>query len=149
MTYVYAFLENRVLLSVVLSFFAAQIAKVVLTLIQQKKFDARRLIGLGGMPSSHSSSVCALSTSLLIAKGFYSAEFAISLVLAMIVMTDAMGVRQAAGKQAEMLNKIVADLIESGQWPTQEKLKELLGHTPMQVVVGALLGILISILVMQ
>ena len=149
MHYVYAFLENRVLLAVVLAFFAAQIAKVILTLITQKKLDMKRIIGLGGMPSSHSSSVCALATSMMIAKGFYSAEFAISFVLAMIVMTDAMGVRQAAGKQAEILNKIVQDLIESGQWPSQDKLKELLGHTPIQVIVGAALGILIAILVMQ
>ena len=141
-------LTNGALMASIVAWTVAQALKVLLTLVIQKEFHPSRFFGLGGMPSSHAASVCALAMSLAIAKGFYSAEFAISLVLALVVMTDAMGVRRAAGKQAEVLNKMMHDMIEKGIMPTQEKLKELLGHTPFQVVIGALLGVLIAILVM-
>ena len=100
------------------------------------------------MPSSHASVVCGLATSVGIARGFYSVEFAMCTMLAFIVMTDAAGVRRSAGKQAALLNKLVQDLVEAGQWPSTEKLKEMLGHTPFQVIIGGLLGVLIALLFM-
>lgn len=149
MRYIQEILSNRILWVAVLAWFAAQFMKVVFTAILEKKWDFSRLLfGLGGMPSSHSSVVCSLATAVGIARGFYSVEFAMCTMLAFIVMTDATGVRRSAGRQAAVLNKIVQDLVASGQWPTTEKLKEMLGHTPFQVVIGGLLGILIALLFM-
>ena len=100
------------------------------------------------MPSSHSAIVSALSASIGLVNGFNSSEFAISFVVAVVVMTDAAGVRRAAGKQATQINHIVEELIESGDFTgTGEKLKELLGHTPLEVFMGMLLGILLAFLV--
>ncbi len=140
-------IQNRVLLVAVLSWFSAQALKVVFYYIIERKWNFGRFWGLGGMPSSHSSVVCGLAASIGITSGFYSAEFAISLVLAAVVMTDAAGVRRAAGKQAAVINKIVQDMIANGSWLSHESLKELLGHSPFEVLVGALLGILIGLIV--
>ena len=149
MRYIQEILSNRILWIGVLSWFAAQFLKIVFTAILEKRWDFSRLFfGLGGMPSSHASVVCGLATSVGIARGFYSVEFAMCTMLAFIVMTDAAGVRRSAGKQAAVLNRIVQDLVEAGEWPTTEKLKEMLGHTPFQVIIGALLGILIALLFM-
>lgn len=149
MRYIQEILSNRVLLIGVLSWFAAQFMKIVFTAIIEKRWDFSRLFfGLGGMPSSHSAVVCGLATSVGIARGFYSVEFAMCTMLAFIVMTDAAGVRRSAGKQAALLNKIVQDMVAAGEWPTTEKLKEMLGHTPFQVIIGALLGVLIALLFM-
>lgn len=149
MRYIQEILSNRVLWIAVAAWFAAQFMKIVFTAIIEKRWDFSRLLfGLGGMPSSHSAVVCSLATAVGISRGFYSVEFAMCTMLAFIVMTDATGVRQAAGKQAALLNKIVQDMIAAGEWPTTEKLKEMLGHTPFQVIIGALLGILIALLFM-
>lgn len=149
MRYIQEILSNRVLWIGVIAWFAAQFMKVVFTAIIEKKWDFSRLFfGLGGMPSSHSSVVCSLATAVGIARGFYSVEFAMCTMLAFIVMTDAAGVRRSAGKQAALLNKIVQDMVAAGEWPTTEKLKEMLGHTPFQVIIGALLGVLIALLFM-
>ena len=149
MRYIQEILSNRVLWIGVLSWFAAQFMKVVFTAIIEKRWDFSRLLfGLGGMPSSHSAVVCGLATSVGIARGFYSVEFAMCTMLAFIVMTDAAGVRRSAGKQAALLNKIVQDMVAAGEWPTTEKLKEMLGHTPFQVIIGGLLGVLIALLFM-
>ena len=149
MRYIQEILSNRVLLIGVLAWFSAQFLKIVFTAIIEKKWDFSRLFfGLGGMPSSHSAVVTSMATASGIACGFYSVEFAISTLMAFIVMTDAAGVRRAAGRQAAVLNKIVQDMIAGGKAPTGEKLKELLGHTPFEVIIGALLGILIALLCM-
>lgn len=149
MRYIQEILSNRVLWIGVLSWFAAQFMKVVFTAILEKRWDFSRLLfGLGGMPSSHSAVVCGLATAVGIARGFYSVEFAMCTMLAFIVMTDAAGVRRSAGKQAALLNKIVQDMVAAGEWPTTEKLKEMLGHTPFQVIIGGLLGVLIALLFM-
>ena len=149
MRYIQEILSNRVLWIAVLSWFAAQALKIVFTAILERRWDFSRLFfGLGGMPSSHSSVVCSLATAVGIARGFYSVEFAMSFMFAFIVMTDAAGVRRAAGKQAAVLNKLVQEMLSTGKGPTTEKLKELLGHTPFEVVVGALLGVLIALLFM-
>ena len=118
-----------------------QVFKFVYELIVNKKIDFKRLFGAGGMPSSHSAVVC--SEAVLVGKimGFGSPTFALALVLAGVVMYDAAGIRRAAGKQARILNKIVSTPGLS-QLEVNEKLTELLGHTPFQVFVGAIIGVL-------
>ena len=149
MRYVQEMLSNRVLWVGLTAWFSAQMMKIVLTAVIERRWDFSRLFfGLGGMPSSHSAVVCSLATSVGIARGFYSVEFAMCVILAFIVMTDAAGVRRSAGKQAAVLNRIVQDMVAAGEWPTTEKLKEMLGHTPFQVLIGGLLGILIALLFM-
>ena len=148
MRYIQEVLANRVLWIGVLAWFAAQAMKVIFTAILERRWDFSRLSGLGGMPSSHSAVVCSLATAVGISRGFYSVEFAMCTLLAFIVMTDAPGVRREAGNQAVLLNKIVQELISDGKWPTTDRLKEMLGHTPFQVIIGALLGILIALLFM-
>ena len=124
-------------------------AKACQALLQKNKnFSAERLVGSGGMPSSHSATVCALTTSAGIRYGVESFEFAICFILASVVMYDAIGVRQETGKQAKLLNLIMEqDLFHLDNEHFQKKLKELVGHTPLQVLAGAVLGILVAILV--
>ena len=143
-----ALLANRVLLAALTGWFVAQVFKVILTFIIHKRWDFSRMFGSGGMPSSHSSFICALATSVGISRGFQSVEFAISVALALIVMYDAAGVRRSAGKQAAAINKIIQDMMKRSSGLTQMHLKELIGHTPFEVVVGALLGVLVGILIM-
>ena len=129
--------------------FVAQILKTLIHLIISKKFVAERLVGSGGMPSSHSATVCALVTATCYEYGAGSFEFAISLILAIIVMYDAMGVRRETGIQAQVLNdmmKIFEDMGRSEISP-HDKLKEFVGHTPLQVLMGALLGIFCGVII--
>lgn len=148
MEQVLAILGNRILIAGILAWFVAQMLKVILTLIVQKRFDSSRLMGSGGMPSSHSATMCAIATAVGYSEGFDSALFAISICFAFVVMYDAAGVRRAAGKQAEVLNRIIDEILHSdGQRFTEKRLKELIGHTPLQVIAGALLGVLIGTLV--
>lgn len=133
----------------ILSWLTAQVIKVLIALFITKKFDLERLIGSGGMPSSHSALVCGLATAVFIRHGFVSFEFAVAVVLALIVMYDAMGVRRAAGEQAKTLNKLVNWYVFHQQseeedppvLETDKMLKELIGHTPLEVISGAILGI--------
>ena len=120
----------------------AQLVKCFWHLIAKRRLDLRLFTTTGGMPSSHSAGVMGLSTSVGLIRGFDSIEFAIALGYAFIVMYDAAGVRRAAGKQAACLNKIIMDLYKQDLVEAGGKLKELLGHTPLQVVVGAIFGIL-------
>lgn len=120
----------------------AQLVKCFLHLIVKKNLDLRLFTTTGGMPSSHSAGVMGLSTTVGLIQGFSSIDFAIALGFAFIVMYDAAGVRRAAGKQAACLNKIIMDLYKQDLQEAGGKLKELLGHTPMQVFVGALFGII-------
>ncbi len=119
----------------------AQMIKCFLHLIIKNNFDLRLFTTTGGMPSSHSAGVMGLSTTVGLITGFDSIEFAIALGYAFIVMYDAAGVRRAAGKQAACLNKIIMDLYKQDLVEAGGKLKELLGHTPMQVFVGAAFGV--------
>lgn len=121
----------------------AQLSKVVTTLVIEKRLNLYRLVGSGGMPSSHSSFVMGLSTSIGLVKGWDSASFAIALVFSLVIMYDASGVRRAVGKQAIILNTMLDDLSKH-KHIEQEKLKELIGHTPYEVLVGAILGIVIA-----
>ena len=122
----------------IIIWFSVQAFKVVYELIKYKKLNIRRMWGSGGMPSSHSALVCSLTTIVALVDGMASTTFAISLVLSGVVMYDAAGVRRAAGKQARVLNQIIEN---KGDINVQEKLKELLGHTPLEVFVGAAVGI--------
>ena len=126
-----------------LAWFIAQLLKVVFTLIFNRKFDIRRFIGAGGMPSSHSALVVSLATSIGKLEGYDSSIFAVAITFALIVMYDAAGVRRAAGKQAAVLNDILEQIQTKRSIP-EEKLKELLGHTPIEVFAGALLGFIVS-----
>lgn len=126
----------------------AQVLKTIIHTILNKAFVAERLVGGGGMPSSHSATVCAFATASGYVYGPESFEFSISLILAIIVMYDAMGVRRETGIQAKVLNEIMETFEKMGhkELSAQEKLKEFVGHTPIQVLMGALLGITVSII---
>ena len=139
-------LGNQLLVSAVLGWVVAQGLKTLIDFALNKSFNKERLVGSGGMPSSHSATVCGLTTAAVIKYGVGSFEFAISFVLSMIVMYDAIGVRRETGKQAKLLNSILMEnpLKLSAEVP-QERLKEYVGHTPLQVVAGALLGVFLAI----
>lgn len=128
----------------VITWFVVQLLKVIFELIKYKKLNLKRMIGSGGMPSSHSAFVCSLATSVGLTEGLASPLFAICVALAAIVMYDASGIRRAAGKQAKILNQIIES--EGKNINVQEKLIELLGHTPLEVYVGAAIGIAMAIL---
>lgn len=140
------FWKENVIVTCLLSWFIAQFLKVILTLIRDKKIDFRRFIGAGGFPSSHTAFVTSLATAVGLIDGFSGTEFAITAVLALVVMYDAAGVRRAAGQQARILNKIVEEWEHADFAKTDKRLKELLGHTPKEVFAGAILGILIAVL---
>lgn len=140
------FWRDSVLITCILSWFVAQLLKVIHTIIKSKKIDFSRFVGSGGMPSSHSSFVTALATAVGLEDGFVGASFAIATVLALVVMYDAAGVRRAAGQQAKVLNKIVEEWEQADFEHTDKRLKELLGHTPKEVFAGGLLGIAIALL---
>ncbi|SHJ48897.1 divergent PAP2 family protein [Paramaledivibacter caminithermalis] len=143
MTFFNEILKNQILNVSFTSWFIAQALKVVITLLTKKKIDLYRFVGSGGMPSSHSSIVMGLSTSVGLKAGWTSTSYAISLVFALIVMYDAAGVRRAVGKQAIILNKILEDKHKS-KHIQEKRLKELVGHTPVEVFAGAILGILVA-----
>ncbi len=134
-------LQNTPLWAAILAWAAAQGIKIILTLLVDKKFDASRIVGTGGMPSSHSSFTMALSFSIGKYQGFDSPLFAIAMIFSFVTMYDAQGIRRAAGKQAEILNMLILE----HKIPDVGELKELLGHTPLEVAAGALLGILIGL----
>ena len=128
-----------------LLWFFIQLFKVIWDLITTKKFNFKRIMGAGGMPSSHSAVVTSLATLIGKDEGIQSPIFALAVIFSFIVMYDAAGVRRAAGKQASLLNKIISTPgLTSIQ--VQEKLVEVLGHTPIQVVVGATIGIVLGLL---
>ncbi|MBP5250129.1 MAG: divergent PAP2 family protein [Lachnospiraceae bacterium] len=144
-------ISNRVLIIAIIAWFVAQVLKTIINFIVNKEWKLERLVGSGGMPSSHSATVCSLATATAFAYGFGSFEFAIAAILAIIVMYDARGVRRETGKQAVVIKQIT-EYLEAIQQGTltpefeEEKLKELVGHTPLQVGMGAILGTLIGIL---
>lgn len=138
--------HNQVLVVALLACFTAQGLKLIIELIRGRKVNFRYLVTTGGMPSAHSALVGALAAGIGQTMGWSSPDFAIACLFAVIVMYDAAGVRQAAGKQARLLNQITDELFQDGHNFNEEKLKELLGHTPFQVLVGLMLGIAISML---
>ena len=137
--------QNKFIYIPVLLWLIIQTEKVIIDLIKNKRFNFKRVFGAGGMPSSHSAIVTSLAVLIGKEYGFDSGIFAISVIFAFIVMYDAAGVRRAAGKQAALLNKIIETPgLKFEQ--VQEKLVEVLGHTPFQVFVGALLGIIVGLI---
>ena len=125
--------------------FFIQLFKVIWDLVTTHKFNFKRILGAGGMPSSHSGVVTSLATMIGKTQGFNSPIFALSVIFAFIVMYDAAGVRRAAGKQAKLLNKLI-ETPGLSNIEVQEKLVEVLGHTPIQVIVGAIVGIVTGLI---
>jgi uncharacterized protein len=137
-------LDNRILLVAVAACLIAQVLKLIIDIIQNGKFSVKVLTTTGGMPSAHSALVTALAAGVGESLGWKSAEFAIATIFAIVVMYDAAGVRQAAGKQARILNQMIEELFSEDHKFNEVKLKELLGHTPVQVIAGSVLGIAIN-----
>lgn len=154
-----ALFENPVMLSAILGWFVAQTAKVIIHVIKTKSFDPERLHGAGGMPSSHSCMVTAMTIAAAMTDGVNSTVFAIAMVFSFVTLYDAMGVRWQAGLHAKMLNKVMRDTQELKEIEDMrdgvrdeeseeiKDLKEFIGHRPMEVLVGVLLGIMIAICV--
>lgn len=136
-------IHNRYIIVPLLVWFFIQLFKVIWDLVTTKKFNFKRILGAGGMPSSHSAVVMSLAVMIGKSQGFDSPIFALALIFAFVVMYDAAGVRRAAGKQAKMLNKILETPGLTGV-QVSERLVEVLGHTPVQVIVGALIGIIVG-----
>lgn len=139
--------QNRIFLAAAAGWLVAQLLKTIIHMWFNRKFVAERLVGSGGMPSSHSATVCALVTATGIEYGGGSFQFAVTAILAIIVMYDAMGVRRETGIQAKVLNEMMEMFVKMGkEMSVEEKLKEFVGHTPLQVLMGAILGVLIAVL---
>ena len=145
MEFIMEVLHNPVLVAAVMGWFVAQVLKTIIHLIVTKQFVLDRMVGSGGMPSSHAATVCALATAAGLEFGGGSFEFAVAVILAIIVMHDARGVRRETGIQARILNEMMEAFRKMGNKMTaEERLKEFVGHTPLQVLVGAVLGIIIG-----
>ncbi|MFM2313162.1 MAG: hypothetical protein RLZZ04_2438 [Cyanobacteriota bacterium] len=142
-------LQNQILIVALIACITAQGLKLVIDLVRNHKLNVAYLLSPGGMPSAHSALVGALATSVGLTMGWSGAEFAIACLFAIIVMYDAAGVRQAAGKQAKILNQLIDELFQEKHNLNEERLKELLGHTPFQVLVGLSLGISIAMVFSQ
>ncbi len=134
----------NILLITLMAWFIAQSFKVLLGVVREKRFNFKWFVGTGGMPSSHAATVSALTTSVGLHTGFSSPYFAIALFFTIVVLFDAQGVRHASGKQAEVLNRILDDIYWKKKFK-EDRLKELLGHTPVEVIAGAALGVLIAL----
>ncbi len=139
-------LNNHVLIVALIACLAAQGLKAIIELVRHRKLNLQVMVGTGGMPSAHSALVTALACGVGQTLGWASPLFAATLVFAIIVMYDAAGVRQAAGKQAKVLNQIIDELFKEKPEISEDRLKELLGHTPFQVIAGSILGVMISYL---
>ena len=135
--------QNRVFTATIISWFTAQIIKILIAVINKRRFNFKWLIGTGGMPSSHCAATAALATTLGLEYGFHTGIFAIGLGFAIVTMFDAQSARRAVGKQAEILNKMVEDIYFKKPIK-EERLIELIGHTPVQVIAGAILGSLLG-----
>jgi len=138
-------IQNRILITTICAWLIAQGLKVLLGLIAEKKLDFRWFIGTGGMPSSHAAGAACLATAIGLEYGFDSVHFALAASFAIVVMFDAQGVRRATGKQARILNKITEDIYWQGRID-EARLREFIGHTPIEVIAGFLLGIIIALL---
>ena len=140
-----SFIQNKYIYIPFLLWFFIQLFKVIWDLVVTHKFDFKRILGAGGMPSSHSAVVTAIATMIGKNEGITSPIFGLAVVLACVVMYDAAGVRRAAGKQAKLLNKLI-ETPGLTNMQVQERLVEVLGHTPIQVFVGALIGIIVGLI---
>ena len=137
--------SNVPLKCAVLSWCVAQGIKVLISLWLDKKLDWRRCFGMGGMPSSHSAFVFSLMLSIAVKETVASTHFALAFALAAVVIYDAMGVRRETGKQGEVLNQILSQVLVEGKPITEKQLKELVGHTPLEVIGGVIVGSLVTL----
>ena len=138
-------IKNKIFMTTLSAWIIAQIIKVTIGVIKEKKFDFRWFVGTGGMPSSHAAGASCLSAAIGLEYGFNSVYFALAASFAIVVMFDAQGVRRASGRQARILNKIMEDIY----WQKRihdNQLRELIGHTPIEVIAGFLLGVAIAFL---
>ena len=139
-------LGNRVIQAAALAWAVAQALKVMLTLAISRRFDKSRVLGSGGMPSSHSAMACAMLMTIGFREGFSSSIFALAFCFSGVVLYDAAGVRRSTGRNAAVINQLMDMLSGNGYTFDEKRLKELVGHTPIQVLAGALLGTLIGTL---
>ena len=137
--------SNKILIITLLIWALAQCLKVFLGIVRERRFNFKWFIGTGGMPSSHAAGATALATTCGLHLGFGSPIFAIATVFALVTMFDAQGVRRSTGQQAEILNKIIDDIYWKGKTDS-ERVKEFFGHTPIQVLVGSIIGCLLAII---
>jgi len=138
-------IKNKIFMTTLSAWIIAQIIKVTIGVIKEKKFDFRWFVGTGGMPSSHAAGASCLAAAIGLEYGFNSVYFALAASFAIVVMFDAQGVRRASGRQARILNKIMEDIY----WQKRihdNQLRELIGHTPIEVIAGFLLGVIIAFL---
>ena len=135
--------DNKILVITLTVWAVAQGIKVLLGVMREKRFNFRWFIGTGGMPSSHAAAAAALATTVGREVGFDSIAFALSAVFALVTMFDAQGVRRSAGQQAAILNQILDDIYWKGKIET-DRLFELIGHSPLEVIIGCLLGLVLS-----
>ena len=148
MSFISGVLSNKILVAAFFGWLVAQVLKTLIYVAVNKSFNPERLLGDGGMPSSHSATVMALVTSTAFYYGPETFEFAVTAILALIVMHDAMGVRRETGKQAKVINNMMDWFVKMDKnISPEEKLKEFVGHSPTQVFFGALLGILVGFVV--
>ncbi len=141
----YELITNKVLIIPMCSWAIAQILKLILVLIKKRQLDLRYLVISGGMPSAHSAFVSALAMSVALIEGSGSAAFGISVILALVVMYDAAGVRQSVGQQSVILNRIIRELrLRRPIAELERDLREFIGHTSFQVIVGGLLGVVVA-----
>jgi len=129
-----------------IAFLLSQVIKVIIYYFKEKQFNIMHFFEAAGMPSTHSSMCCAMALMIGLKEGFHSPFFAVAVIFTIVVMYDAMGVRFAAGQQAVLLNKIIED-IYAEKLNEKEKMKELIGHTPLEVFVGGIIGILVAVLI--
>jgi len=146
MHHIEGILDNIVLWSAIISWAIAQLLKVVIEFLRVKRLRPGLMLSTGGMPSSHSSFMAAMSTAVGLRSGFDSTIFAVAAAITMVVMSDAAGVRRDAGRQAEVINSLVENIENTGI-VLDKKLKELLGHTPIEVACGAILGIVVAVII--
>ncbi|MFC1956344.1 divergent PAP2 family protein [Chloroflexota bacterium] len=141
----YEIITNKVLIIPLCSWAIAQLLKVVVILIQKKQLDLRYLVGSGGMPSSHSAFVTSLATSIALLEGLGSVAFAISTIFALVVIYDAAGVRRSVGQQSVVLNRIIRELRDHRPFVELGRdLREFVGHTQLQVIIGVFIGIVFT-----
>lgn len=143
-----ALFTNKPLLCAVFGWLVAQLLKFLIAWLLDKKLDWRRCFGMGGMPSAHSSFVFSLTLATGLVEGFGSTHFAIAFALMVVVIYDAMGVRMETGRQGKVINQILRELFVEGQPLTDKKLKELVGHSPLEVLGGIIVGAAVTLVVM-
>ena len=136
-------IHNEALIAPIIAWFVAQLFKMLISLVRDRRLDLTYLVSMGGMPSAHSSLVCALATSVALVNGVSSSAFAITVFFAVIVMYDAAGVRQTVSHQSNILNRILDELFK-GKPAFEQRLREFIGHTHFEIMAGAALGILIA-----